>query len=90
MLGGGSATFDAGDTYVVNSDAEIVNVQWDFNHNGREFRATEGYSFNRDRNRKPALTTTHRFDRLGKFRVACKVQDSKGGEGTKVLEVQVE
>ena len=90
QLGGGSVKFDAGDTYVVNREAEIVNVQWDFNYNGRSFRATRGFSFVRDRNKKPALTATHKFGRTGKVRVACKVQDSRGGEGMWEDDVEVE
>ena len=88
-LGGRSFSFDAGDTYVVNEGAHIINVQWDFNYNGRTFRATEGFSFNRNRSKKPELKATFKFDRTGKFRVACKVQDSKGGESTWTGEVEV-
>ncbi len=80
--GGRSITFDAGDTAVVNPGAEIINVQWDFNYNGRRFSATPGYSFQRDKKKKPQLQVTHKFDRSGRFRVACRVQDSRGGEGT--------
>ena len=80
-LGGLSVTFDAGDTAVVNPGAEIINVQWDFDHDGHRFTATPGYSFHRDKNRKPTLVVTHKFSKPGKFRVACRVQDSRGGEG---------
>lgn len=90
VLGGRAVKFDAGDTAVINQGAEIVNVQWDFDHNGRTFHATPGFSFNRDRSKKPTLIATHKFSRTGKFSVACKVQDSKGGEGTKFIDVQVE
>ena len=88
-LGGRSFTFDAGDTYVVNNGADAINVQWDFNYNGRTFKATEGFSFNRTRSKKPELKATFKFDRPGKFRVACKVQDSMGGESTWTGEVEV-
>ena len=88
-LGGRSVSFDAGDTYVVNNGADVINVQWDFNYNGRKFRATEGFSFNRNRSKKPELKATFKFDRTGKFQVACKVQDSKGGESTWTGEVEV-
>lgn len=88
-LGGRAMTFDAGDSQAMNPDAQIINVQWDFNYNGRTFRATEGFSFNRNRNKKPELKATFKFDRTGKFRVACKVQDSKGGEDTWTGEVEV-
>ena len=84
--GGRAVTFDAGDSAVVNFGAEIVNVQWDFNHDERRFAATPSYSFQRD---KPQLRVTHKFDRAGKIRVACRVQDSRGGEGTWTGEVEV-
>lgn len=80
--GGRAVTFDAGDSVVMNQDAQIINVQWDFNHNGRNFTATPGYSFTRDRNKKPQLQVTHKFSRAGEVTVACRVQDSKGGEAT--------
>ncbi len=88
LLGNRSATFDAGDSVVINSGAEIINVQWDFNHRDR-FEATQGYSFQRDKKKKPQLTVTHKFDRPGTFKVACRVQDSRGGEGIAVVEVEV-
>ena len=80
--GGRTVTFDAGDSAVVNPGAEIVNVQWDFNHDDQRFTATPGYSFRRGKNKGPQLLVTHKFDRAGEFRVACRVQDSRGGEGT--------
>ena len=78
-----TVTFDAGDSIVVNPGAEIINVQWDFNYNGVRFTATQGYSFQKGsgKNKKPQLRVTHKFDRAGKFSVACRVQDSRGGEG---------
>ena len=83
-LGGGSITFDAGDTAVVNIEAELINVQWDFNYDRRRFEATEGYSFKRQgsgKNRKPVTQVTHKFSGPGRYNVACRVQDSRGGEG---------
>ena len=85
-LGGGSVTFDAGDSAVVNPNAKIVNVQWDFNHDGRRFAATPGYSFQKG---TPQLQVTHQFARTGKVRIACRVQDSRGGEGVWTGEVEV-
>ncbi len=79
-LGGLAVTFDAGDSAVVNPGAEIVNVQWDFNYDGRNFTATSGYSFKHKK--EIQLLVTRKFDRAGRFRVACRVQDSRGGEGT--------
>ena len=88
--GGKSVTFDAGDSIVVNSNANIINVQWDFDYDGSRFSATSGYSFQRDKNKKPQLRVTHQFERAGKFRVACRVQDSSGGEGTWNGEINVQ
>lgn len=86
-LGGKSVTFDASESAVVNPGAEIINVQWDFNHNGERFTATPGYSFQRDKSK--ALRVTHKFERARKYLVACRVQDSMGGEGMWSGEVEV-
>ena len=72
---------------MVNAGAKIVNVQWDFSHDGKRFTATPGYSFQKDK--KPQLLVTHQFPRTGKVRVACRVQDSRGGEGVWSGEVEV-
>ena len=89
--GGRAVTLDAGDSVVVNSGSEIINVQWDLNHDGRRFTATPGYSFQKGRANKkqPQLRITHKFSRTGKFQVACRVQDSRGGEGMWTGEVEV-
>ena len=85
-----AVTFDAGDSVVINSDAGIINVQWDFAYDGAGFSATPGYSFQKGKgkNKGPQLMVTHKFPRTGKFRVACRVQDSRGGEGMWVGEVE--
>lgn len=91
-LGGGSVTFDAGDTAVINSGAQISNVQWDFNYNGRRFAAAPGHSFRREgsgKNRRPVMQVTHKFAGPGKYRIACRIQDSRGGEGMWSGEVTV-
>ena len=89
-LGGRSVTFDAGDTAVVNPGAELINIQWDFDYDGETFAATPGYSLQQDKKTKrPLLRATHEFDRTGTFHVACRVQDSKGGEGMWDGEVEV-
>ena len=86
-LGGKAVTLDAGDSVVINTDAKIVNVQWDFAYDGERFTATPGYSFSKDK--KPQLLVTHKFERTGKVRVACRAQDSRGGEGLWTGEVEV-
>ena len=84
LSAGHSVTFDAGDSAVLNSGAEIINVQWDFNYDGRRFAATPDYSFTkkegRGKKKKPKLSVTYKFPRKGRFAVACRVQDSRGGE----------
>lgn len=88
-LGGRAVTFDAGDSAVVNLGAEVVNVQWDFDYDGQRFVAEPGYSFQRDKRGKVELRVTHKFDRAGTYQVACRVQDSRGGEGTWSAEIEV-
>ena len=91
-LGGQSVTLDAGDTAVVNSGAEIINVQWDFDYDGQRFTSTPGYSFRREgrgQKKRPSLQVTHKFPRAGRFNVACRVQDSRGGEATWTGTVEV-
>lgn len=80
--------FDVSDTAVLNVGAKIVNVQWDFNY-GKRFTSTPGYSFIRGANREPALQAQYEFPKVGRFRIACKVQDDLGGEGLWVGELDV-
>lgn len=83
--------FDAGDTEVLNVGAKIINVQWDFDYDGHTFRAARREWFRRGKGRNPApiLDTQHTFSRSGRFTVACRVQDDKGGEGMHTAEVDV-
>lgn len=76
--------FDVSDTVVVNPDAKILNVQWDFDYDGRQFRSTQGYALS-----KASAPVVYKFPRAGKFTIACKVQDDKGGEGMWVGEIEV-
>ena len=74
--------FDASDTQPQNADAKIVNVQWDFDYDGITFRAERGEWFHRrGKGGAAVLDAQHTFPRSGPFRVACRVQDDKGGEG---------
>jgi DNA modification methylase len=76
--------FDVSDTVVVNPGAKIINVQWDFDYDGRQFRSTQGYALS-----KASAPVVYKFPRAGKFTIACKVQDDKGGEAMWVGEVEV-
>ena len=75
--------FDASDTQAYNPDAEVINVQWDFDYNGRMFRAVR-----RPWAERAELSAQHTFPRAGAFTVACKVQDDKGGEGMRTARVE--
>jgi DNA modification methylase len=76
--------FDVSDTVVVNPNAKMINVQWDFDYDGRQFRSTQGYAFS-----KASEPVVYKFPRAGKFTIACKVQDDKGGEAMWVGEIEV-
>ncbi|MCW5933715.1 MAG: site-specific DNA-methyltransferase [Fimbriimonadia bacterium] len=77
--------FDVGDTVVVNPNARIINVQWDFHYDGHRFRSTIGYSLH-----DSPEPVTYKFSRSGKHSVACKVQDDRGGEGLWIGEIDIE
>lgn len=68
--------FDAGDSRSYNAEGKILSVQWDFNYNGRTFRAAR-----RPWRERAALTVQHTFPGAGNFTVACQIQDDKGGQG---------
>lgn len=81
--------FDVSDTVVLNSGAQIANVQWDFNYEER-FSSTPDYSFAGGGKEGALLKTQYQFPTGGKKRVACKVQDDMGGEGFWTAEMDVE
>ena len=83
--------FDASDTQAQNAAASILNVQWDFDYDGVTFRAARREWFNRKgKGGAPVLDAQHTFPRSGVFRVACRVQDDRGGEGEWSGEIGVE
>lgn len=79
--------FDASETIVMNAGAKIINVQWDFEYDGR-FSSTPGYSFIGGQ-KNFALQATRQFLADGKQHIACKVQDDMGGEGLWTGEIEV-
>ncbi len=81
--------FDVSESVSLNPGGKIVNVQWDFNHDGERFVSTRGYSFMGMKNNKPILKVTYGFDSGGKRKIACKVQDGEGGEKTYIFELNV-
>ena len=81
--------FDVSETAVLNAGAKIINVQWDFDY-GARFSSTPGYSFSGSGKKTVSLQARYRFrPPPGKQRIACKVQDDKGGEGFWTDEIEV-
>ena len=91
--------FDAGSSQVFNAGAEIINVQWDFDHRDGVFRAAPSDWLRRTKGNKQVgkkggkkqtavLDAQHTFPRAGRFVVACKVQDDQGGEGMATIVVE--
>ncbi|GBC92132.1 DNA adenine methyltransferase YhdJ [bacterium HR15] len=76
--------FDISDTTVQNPGAKLINVQWDFNYDGRRFRSAQGYALH-----KATTPVQYKFPHAGRYWVACKVQDDKGGEGFWSEEIEV-
>ncbi len=87
-LSGRRYMFDVSETAVLNAGAQIINVQWDFDYRHR-FSSSPGYSFIRTKTKEPAPQIEYEFPSTGTFRIACKVQDDMGGEGTWSGEIEV-
>ena len=85
--------FDATTTQTSNDDAKIINIQWDFRYNEAAFRAAPGQWFQKSKNKNavPSLVAEHRFEGTDpRIRVACRIQDDKGGEGmwSKLIDIE--
>jgi hypothetical protein len=80
--------FDISESSSVNIGGKIMNVQWDFDYNGK-FVSTQGYSFIRGEKNMPKLSVSYTFPTAGAKKIACKVQDDKGGERTEIIELEV-
>ncbi len=79
---------DISESTSVNIGGKIINVQWDFDYDGK-FVSTQGYSFIRSDKNLPKLSVTYTFTTAGPKKIACKVQDDKGGERTEIIELEV-
>ncbi len=80
--------FDISESISLNSGGRIINVQWDFDHKGK-FVSTQGYSFIRGDKNQSKLSVSYAFSTAGTKKIACKVQDDKGGERTETIEIEV-
>ncbi|MFZ3122722.1 MAG: site-specific DNA-methyltransferase [Thermodesulfovibrionales bacterium] len=80
--------FDVAESLSLNPEGRIINVQWDFDYRSR-FSSTPGYSFIRGKNKEPVLAVPFKFEKAGKKKIACRVQDDQGGESTWIDELEV-
>ena len=80
--------FDVAESLSLNPEGKIINVQWDFDYRNR-FSSTPGFSFIRGKNKEPVLAVPFKFEKAGKKKIACRVQDDQGGESTWIGELEV-
>lgn len=79
-----------------NLDGYLINCQWDFNFNNGLFSEPE-YSLMRETAKSgkhagkyvAVLKCQKKFEKPGKYLVACRIQDNMGSETTKTLEIEV-
>ncbi len=59
-------------------------------YNSRDrFSSTPGYSFIKGKNKEPVFAVVYKFEKAGKKKIACRVQDDQGGESTWIDESEV-
>jgi DNA modification methylase len=87
-LGSKTYEFDISESASMNPGGKVMNVQWDFDFKVR-FASTKGFSFIRNERGDPELSVTYEFPNIGKWKVACKVQDDRGGEKTEFFDISV-
>lgn len=80
--------FDVAESLSLNPEGKIINVQWDFDYRSR-FSSTPGFSFIRGKNKEPVLAVPFKFEKAGKKKIACRVQDDQGGESIWIGELEV-
>jgi len=76
----GEYSFDFSDSASLNN-GKIINIQADFDFDGK-FTPSEGYIFNPN-----TMVLKYRFEKVGKKKIAFKVEDDQGGEKLIVKEV---
>ena len=94
-LGAREYEFDAGDSIMANPSAQVLNVLWDFDYRPADavFQANRGswyQKISKGTRNSVGMTARHTFPSSGRFAVACRVLDDKGGIGMKFVELQVE
>jgi DNA modification methylase len=79
--------FDASESQSLNPGGDIINVQWDFDYL-EYFTSSPGFAFSRKKDGL-AVSAEYEFQRAGKFKVACRMQDDVGGQATAIEELTV-
>jgi hypothetical protein len=67
--------FDVSDTVVVNPGARIINVQWDFDYDGRQFRSTQGYALS-----KASAPVVYKFPARASSRLPARCKTTKAAK----------
>lgn len=77
----------------LNPGCNLINCQWDFNYLNGNFAESE-YALGRKKLKgggfEAELVVKKTFAAPGTYTIACKVQDSFGGEAIKTMEITVE
>jgi len=92
--------FDVSEANSMNPGGTIVNVQWDFDFRDGMFSATQGYQLRRKETKSRGensfigeMAVEYTFEETEpgtEVVVACRIQDDLGGEGMKVVRLEVE
>lgn len=83
----------------MNTGGKIINVQWDFDFRDGIFSATQGYQLCRKEKKgkgqtgfEGETTVEYTFEDIqpgSEVAIACRVQDDLGGEGMKIVKMEV-
>ena len=90
-------SFEAKGARAWNDRDRLVNCQWDFDYQDGHFNARKGEVLMREeyqrakgeKSWRAVLSVEHTFEKSGRYVVACKVQDSVGGETIETVVVEV-
>ena len=92
--------FDVSEARSMNTGGKIVNVQWDFDFRDGIFSATQGYQLCRKEKKGKGengfegdTTVEYTFEHVEpgtEITLACRVQDDLGGEGMKIIKMEVQ
>lgn len=84
--------FEAKGARAWSTGVRLVNCQWDFDYQEGHFTADRGAILMREKEKdsfRAVLTVEYEFEEPGTKNVACKLQDSAGGECVEVVTIEV-